>query len=254
MKMIKIAILCCLTLFLYACASTAPDPADMFPGKSADTLYVEGQNMMLKGHYDDAVKRFETFDVKYPFSEHAQQVLLDLIYSYYQQDDTASALAAADRFIQLYPRSNNVDYAYYMRGLINFNEGHSFFEKHFRVDFATRDLTALHSAFNDFNQLVRLFPRSQYAADARLRMIYIRNLFGRHVLEVARFYYQRQMYVAAADRANEVVLHYQQTPSVPEALSIMVKSYQKLGATQAADKTLQVLKLNFPNSKFTKGL
>ena len=254
MKTIKIAILCCLTLFIYACASTSPDPADMFPGKSANTLYVEGQNFMLKGHYNDAVSRFETFDVKYPFSQHAQQVVLDLIYSYYKQDDTASALATADRFIHLYPRSKNVDYAYYMRGLLNFNEGHGFFEKYFRVDFATRDLTALHSAYNDFNQLVRLFPRSKYAADARLRMIYIRNLFARHVLEVSKFYYKRQMYVASADRANEVILHYQQTPSIPEALSIMVKSYRKLGADTAANKTLSVLKLNFPDSKFAKGL
>ena len=254
MKTIKIAILCCLTLFIYACASTSQDPADMFPGKSASVLYVAGQNFMLKGRYDEAVQRFETFDVKYPFSEHAQQVLLDLIYSYYKQDDTASALAATDRFIQLYPRSKNVDYAYYMRGLLNYNEGHGFFEKHFSVDFAARDLTALHGSFNDFNQLVRLFPRSKYAADARLRMIYIRNLFARHVLEVSKFYYKRQMYVAAADRANEVIQHYQQTPSIPKALSIMVKSYRKLGADTAANKTLQVLKLNFPNSKFLKDL
>ncbi len=254
MKTINFAILSFLCLFLFACASNTPDPADMFPGQSAGKLYIQGQNFMLKGRYDDAVKRFETFDVKYPFSDHAEQVLLDLIYSYYKQDDTASALATTDRFIRLYPRSKHVDYAYYMRGLIKYNEGHGFFEKYFRTDFATRDLLALHGAYNDFNQLVRLFPRSKYAADSRLRMIYIRNLFARHELQVAKFYYARKLYVAAVDRANEVVLHYQQTPSIPEALSIMVKSYRKLGTDKAANNTLKVLKLNFPNSTFAKKL
>lgn len=254
MKYLKFTMLTLLCLFLFACASTSTDPADLFPTKNANALFVDGQNLMLKGHYDDASQHFEAFEARYPFSANSEQVLLDLIYTYYQQQDTASALAAADRYVHLYPRSKTVDYAYYMRGLIQFEENHGFFERHFKVDFATRDLTALQGAFNDFNQLVKLFPRSIYTPDARLRMVYLRNLFARHVYEIAKFYYDRNMYVAAADRANEVVRHYQRTPSVPKALAIMVRAYRKLDLDQAADKTYQVLKLNFPNSTSFKSV
>lgn len=245
-SMIKTLLTLLFCLFLFACASTSSDPADLFPHKNATQLYVEGQNLMLKGDYDEAVQHFEAFQARYPFTANAEQVSLDLIYAYYQQEDIASALAAADRFIHLYPRAKHVDYAYYMRGLIQFKENRNFFERHFKADFATRDLTALTNAFNDFNQLVRLFPRSIYTPDARQRMQYLRNLFARHELEVAEFYYGQTMYVAAANRANDVVRYYQGTPSVPRALEIMVNSYQKLGATDAANNTEKILQLNFP--------
>jgi len=239
---------------LSACSSTPKDPASLFPNKTEAQLFHEGQASMLDGSYNDAVQHFESLDARYPFGKYTRQSQLDLIYTYYEQDDLPSALAAADRYIHLYPRGPNVDYAYYMRGLVQFGENHNFFERYFKVDFAKRDLTALRGAYVDFAQLTRYFPKSQYAADARQRMVYIRNVLARHQLEVADFYLKHKAYVAAANRANDVVDHYQGAPSVPDALAIMVKSYRALHLLKNANDALLVLRVNYPDSKALKSL
>lgn len=234
---------------LSACSSTPKDPASLYPNKTEAQLFNDGQHAMLDGDYNEAVQHFESLDARYPFGKYARQAHLDTIYAYYQQDDYPSALAAADDYIHLYPRGPNVDYAYYMRGLIQFGENQNFFERYFKFDSAKRDLTALKGAYVDFAQLTRYFPESKYAADARQRMVYIRNVLARHQLEVAEFYFKHKAYVAAANRANDVVLHYQEAPSVPEALAIMVKSYRKLHLNDDANDALLVLRINYPDSK-----
>ena len=135
MKYIKFTALCAFCLFLFACASSPTDPASMFPDKNATALFVEGQNLMMKGSCQDAIQRFESFEARYPFSEHAEQVLVDSIYCYNHNYDTASALAAADRYVRLYPRGKYIAYAYYMRGLINFEQNRGFIERHVNIDF-----------------------------------------------------------------------------------------------------------------------
>lgn len=249
MKMIKFIAITFFCAFICGCAATKVDPVDLYQGQSQAKIFTDGKIAMKKGQYDEAVKHFEALDAQYPFGPYTRQALLDLIYSYYESSDTGSALVTADRYIRLYPRGPNVDYAYYVRAVIQFNANHGFFERHFPVDFAKRNTTSLKNAFADFNQLVRYFPRSKYAADARQHMVYIRNILARHDLQVAQFYYDRKTYVGAANRANEVVQHYQETPSVPAALALMAKSYQKLGLTKDENEALRVLRLNFPNYK-----
>lgn len=248
MKKLYLAIFFMLSALLASCASVDQDPADLYKGQSAQKIFNDGENAMLKNRDDEAIKHFEALDARYPFSEYTQQSQLDMIYAYYMQDDTASVIAAADRYIRLYPRGPHTDYAYYMRGLVAFEENQGVIEKFFSIDFSKRDLTTLHSAYQDFNQLFQFFPDSPYIPDARTRMVYIRNLFARHQLQIAEYYFGRQAYVAAINRAKEVVLHYQETPSVPEALALMVKGYRELGYQQDAENTLALLKMNFPQS------
>lgn len=247
MKYTRLILMGMICLWLGACASET-DPAQLYKDQTAEQIFRDGENAMLKGQYDKAIKHFEALDARYPFGEHTQQGQLDMIYTYYQQNDYPSALAAADQYIRLYPRGPHTDYAYYMRGIIEFEENHGVIERHLHIDFSKRDLTGLHSAYLDFNQLLQFFPDSSYAPDARQRMIYIRNIFAQHQLQVAEFYFARKAYVAAINRATEVVQHYQETPVVPDALALMVKGYRALNFNQEAQDTLKTLKLNYPDS------
>ena len=235
----------CLSV-ISACATTSSvDPVDMYKDKAEMQLFKDGERAMLKRRHEDAISHFQTLMARYPFGEYARQAQLDIIYAYYQQDDTASALAAATRYIHMYPRGSNVDYAYYMRGLIEFYENRSFFEKYFPVDFAKRDIVELHQAYLDFDHIIRFYPNSSYYAEARQRMIYIRNLFAKQQLLIAQFYLERDSYVAAINRASDIFEHYQGSSSISQSLVIMVKAYKKLGLSKDADDVLQILRLNF---------
>ena len=242
-------ILCLSVVLLAGCQSTSTDPATMFPTASEAQLFKDGQNAMLDGKYDQSVQYFETLEARYPFGQYTEQAHLDMIYSYYKNDDTSSALAAADEYIHLYPREKNVDYAYYMRGMMEYDQNHGSIERYFGVDFAERDLASLRQAFSDFNRLLHYFPNSQYAPDTRQRMIYIRNMLARHELKIANYYFDHQAYVAAANRANDIVKHYQASRSVPDALNVMVKSYRALNLDAQAESALKVLKANYPGYK-----
>lgn len=248
MKNIKLVIILIAALFLVSCAAT-PDVSTLYRNQSESKIFHDGECLMQKRHYSEAVKRFEVMDARYPFGKYSRQSQLDIIYTYLKNDDALSALASADRYIKLYPTGPDVDYAYYMRGLIRFEQNHGFFEKYFPTDFAKRDLTTVKQAYGDFRLLLHYFPQSKYAPDAAIRLRYIRNIIARHELQVAQFYLKHKAYVAAANRANVVVQNYQGTPSVPCALAIMVKSYCKLNLPQDAAEATRVLQLNFPNSK-----
>ncbi|MBN1684741.1 MAG: outer membrane protein assembly factor BamD [Gammaproteobacteria bacterium] len=243
LKLLITTIFC--SLILFACATKIPDPASMFPGENEAQLFNHAEQNIATKNYDKAVQYFETLDARYPFGELNKKGQLHIIYAYYKKDDYASAIAAADRYIRLYPADKTVDYAYYMRGLIRMEEHRGSVERYFHIDTAERDLEPLKKAFADFAQLMRFFPKSQYAPDARQRMIYIRNTIAKHNVEVAQFYYDRQAYVAAANRASDVVQHYQGAPAVIPALKLMEKSYRKLGLTQQADDAAQALKKNY---------
>ncbi|MGD9108047.1 MAG: outer membrane protein assembly factor BamD [Gammaproteobacteria bacterium] len=248
MKSIKFAILLIAVLLFAGCAKTH-DVSTLYPNKSEAQIFHDGEHLMLKGDYSKAVKHFEVLDARYPFGRYSRQAQLDIIYAYYKKNDIPSALAAVDRYIKLYPTGPYIDYAYYMRGLIRFNQNHGFFEKYFPTDFAKRDLTTMRQAYADFSILLHYFPRSKYAPDARIRLRYIRNIMSRHELQVAEFYFKHDAYVAAANRASEVVRFYQKTPSVPQALAVMVRSYRKLNLAKNANDALRVLQTNYPNSK-----
>lgn len=236
-------------LLLAACSSpTVEDPGAAFKNQSESKIFHEGQKKLKDGDYIGALKRFNALDVLYPFGQYAQQAQLDTVYAYYKNGDVPSTLAAADRYIHLYPLGKGTDYAYYVRGLAEFYENTNFVDRHLPTDFAQRDVSSLKKAFLDFNELMTRFPDSPYVADAHQRMIYIRNMIAKRILEIAHFYYVRNAYVGAANRANEVIQHYQGTPSVPGALVILVESYTALGDKTNAEQALHVLELNYPNA------
>lgn len=249
-KIILIAIFMMNLILIVSCAEKIPpSPAQIYKNNTSQQLLAKGESAMDRGDYKQAVKYFEALDTLYPFGPVAQQGQIDSIYAYYKNDDVASALAAADRYIRLYPRSEHADYAYYMRGRINLGRGYNWMQRTFRVRRSERDLTYAKAAYIDFQNLIELYPNSYYAPDAHRRMIYIRNLVAQHELEVAEFYFVREAFVGAANRAMEVVEHYQGTPQVIPALAIMVKSYLALGEDQLANDALQVLLMNYPHSK-----
>ncbi|MBB71558.1 MAG: outer membrane protein assembly factor BamD [Legionellales bacterium] len=254
MRQIALFIIIGLTVILSACSGEKKTPADIFKGQTAEQIFQGGEKALAKGSYKDAIKHFEGLDSLYPFSKYEEQAQLDIIYAYYRDEDYASANAAATRFTRLYPRSAHVDYAYYMKGLSNFNQNRGVIQKYVNVDLSQRDLGTARKSFDDFADLIQRFPKSKYAPDARERMIYLRNLMASYELNVAEFYMLYEDYVAASNRANYIVNHYQQAPAVVPALGIMVQAYRKLHMDKLADETLKVLAVNYPNSETYKVL
>ncbi|MBY0545388.1 MAG: outer membrane protein assembly factor BamD [Gammaproteobacteria bacterium] len=255
MKKWAIATLLAGTVSLAACSSDKTDSAtDAFKGQSAQEIFQKGDQSLAKKSYKNAIKNFEGLAALYPFSDYQEQAQLDLMYAYYMDQDYDSCGAAADRFIHLYPRSANVDYAYYMKGISDFSIDRTFGSKLANLDLSSRDLSTTKQAFNDFSQLVTLYPDSIYAPSAHARMIYLRNLLANHEVEVATFYMKHQAYVAAINRANYVVQHYQESPAVIPALGILATAYHKLQLNDQAAQITAVLALNYPNSTVYKDL
>lgn len=240
-------------LSLAACAST-PEKDETL-GWSSAKLYAEAKDEMSSGNLDKGVKLYEKLESRYPYGLLAQQALMEISYGYYKQGERAQALAAADRFLKLYPNNPYTDYVLYLRGLINFNTDQGWFSFLSDQKLFERDQAAAKQAFESFKELVTRFPESKYAPDARLRMRYIVNALAEYETHVALFYYRRGAYVAAADRAQRAVEHYQDAPANQLALAIVMNSYAKLGMTQLRDDAERVLRLNYPQSVYlTQGL
>ncbi len=238
---------------LAGCAKST-NVLDEYQGQSAKQVLDTGEQYMAKSDYKLAVGAYQSLDAMYPFGAYAERGQLDIIYAYYKSGDAASALAAADRFIRLYPRSQHVDYALYMKGTINMGRNRDWLNRVMFTDPSVRDMTYLRQAFADLNTLVRMYPNSPYAPDAHRRLIYLRNIFARHQIQVADFYLVRKAYVGSAERARDVFEHYQGSPYAIDALGIMVKSYRGLDEQKMADNAYQVLARNYPNSKVYKQL
>ena len=231
---------------LAGCAGFGEKP-DITRDWPAQKLYAEAKARMELGDYETAIDYYEKLETRYPFGPFAQQAQLDVAYAYYKYDEPASAIAAAERFIKLHPQSPNVDYAYYLKGLVNYNQGRNLIDRFAPRDFSQRDTGALLQAFRDFEELTRRFPESKYAADSAQRMVHLKNLLARHEVHVANYYMEREAYVAAINRARFVLESYQTTPAVPDALALMVEVYRRMGMNDLADDSLRVLKLNYPD-------
>jgi outer membrane protein assembly factor BamD len=206
-----------------------------YKGKTAVQLYQEGNDALAKKDYTTAGKHYEALETMYPFNDYAEQAELNLIYTYYKKQDYPSAAAEAERFIHLYPRAKRVDYAYYMKGLADFNQLRGTITAILPVDQSWRDPGTQSVAYSDFATLVQKFPDSQYKANALQRMIYLRNMFAQTELNVSKYYLERKMHVAAVERANYLIKTYPQAPSVDEAFVIVYRGNLALGLTQAAD-------------------
>lgn len=232
---------------LTGCKST-PTGIDAYQNVSPQNLYNTGVGQMNKRNFTTAIKQFEAIDGLYPFSPYAEKALLQSIYAYYRNDDMASSVAAADRYVHLYPRSRRADYAYYMKGVVNMRRDKGAMMNYLNLDPAKRDLAGMRDAFTDFKALISLYPHSQYAADSQKRMIYIRDMLARHELQTAQFYFKRKAYVAAANRASYVVEHFEGAKEVEPALRLMVSSYRHLKKFDLAHDADKILKANYPDT------
>ena len=234
-------------LLLSGC-SWLPEQVDNTKDWSANRLYAEAKQQLNDKNYEKAIEYFEKLEARYPFGRYAQQAQLEIAYAYYKYDEPDLAIAAAERFIKIYPRHPNIDYAWYLKGLTNYNRGKSIISRYLPQNPAERDTLNMQTAYNDFEQLMQRYPDSIYAQDSAQRMIHLRNNMPEYELHVADYYMRRQAYVAAANRGKYVIENYQRTPSVPDALVIMVRAYRELGADDLAADALRVLRMNYPDN------
>ena len=239
-----------LLLSLMAGCATKYDPSTW----SAKEFYDKAQEAMKIEDYQTAIKYYEDMDIYHPFSPFTQQAQLEVAYAYYKYDEADSAIAAADRYIKLYPRDVNVDYAYYLRGLVSFERGLSNLDVWLGLEVDKRQPNYAITAYRYFDELIKRYPDSKYAPDAKQRMLHLRNRLAQYELNVANFYLRREAYLSAANRAKYVLENYPQTPAIPEALVIMIKAYRQLGVNDLADDALKVFNLNYPDHQAYRDL
>ncbi|WP_457666392.1 outer membrane protein assembly factor BamD [Thiolapillus sp.] len=238
--------------FLLSGCSLLPEQVDKTAGWSAQKLYSEATDAMHGGNYERAIEYYQKLESRYPFGKYALQSQLNIAYAYYQSEEPDSALAAVDRFVKLHPDHPAVAYALYLKALVNFTRNMGFFSRFLPTDNSQRDPGSTQESYKDFAELVRRFPDTEYAQDAKLRMLYLRNQLARHEIHVARYYLDRGAWLAAANRAQYVVEHYQYTPSVKDGLTIMIIAYEKMGMVELYRDALRVLAINEKNGAFPK--
>lgn len=237
-------------MLLAGCASTG---AAKRKDWTARQFYLSGRKALLAEHYTRAIKRFETLEARYPYGTYATRAQLDVAFAYYKNRESDSAIAAANRFIRLHPTDPRVDYAYYLKGLAHFNAHRSTVYRLFgKSNLRDRDDHSARRAIASFRTIVQRYPHSRYASDAYHRMVYLTDLLARNVVDVAQYYYSRRALVAAVNRAQYVIEHYQQTPAVEDALGIEAMAYRRMGLERLSDASLAVLKQNFPHSRYIK--
>jgi len=237
-----------LSLSLLAGCSSSNKPK--VPDEPLEVLYKQAQTKLNSGDYDKAVDILEALDSRYPFGPYASQVQLQLIYAYYKKEDTAQAIANIDRFLRLNPTHRDVDYVYYMRGLANMQEDYNFFHAKFGVDRSDRDPSYARQAFDDFKIVLKNYPNSLYASDARARAVYLKNRLAKFDLAIAEFYMRREAWLSAANHAKFLIENYPDTEMTKPALEIMVQSYDKMELKDLALHARQMLAANYPDSEF----
>ncbi|HSD44874.1 MAG TPA: outer membrane protein assembly factor BamD [Burkholderiales bacterium] len=220
---------------------------------SAQRLYTEAKEAMADGDYARAIRYFERLEARYPFGRYAQQAQLEIAYAYYRENDPAQAVAACDRFIKLHPNHPSVDYAYYLKGIVNFYEDQNLLAQFADQDASERDPRSARDSFAAFKDLATRFPDSKYTPDAIARMNFLVNALASHEVHVSRYYMRRGAYLAAANRAQYTVKTYPDAPAVEEALYIMVQAYERMGMKDLRDDSERVLVKNFPNSPWLSG-
>lgn len=245
-------LLIALILLLGACNGDRikMDDAETLP---VDQLYREAKSTLDAGQYRRASRFYERLVARFPYGKYHEQAQLELAYSQHKERRAEDALSTVNRFIKLYPTHERIDYAYYLRGLINFEREAGFLDRFIEKDFTRRDLKNIRQSFQDFKELTEKFPSSSYAADARTRMVYLRNGLAQGEINIASYYYRRGAYVAAVGRARYVLEQFQEAPQSGDALALMVLSYEKLGQAEASADALKVLKLNYPEHPYFSG-
>jgi len=247
------SLLAALLLLTLAACGSLNSADDETLGWSAQKLYGEAKDAMASKEWPKAIKYLEKLEARYPYGRYAQQAQLEVAYCHWKDNERASAVAAADRFIKLYPNHPNVDYAWYLKGLINFNETLGVLWQLTSPDISDRDPRGARDAFVAFKEVITRFPDSKYAEDSAARMRYLINSLASYEVHVARYYMRRGAYLAAANRAQYAIKTYQTAPAVEEAVFVLAKAYDALGMEALRDDTTRVMRTNFPNSRFLSG-
>lgn len=209
-------------------------------------LYQAADRNLNNSQWETATRNLQSLEENFPFGTYAEQAQLELIYAYYMSGEPDAAIATANRFIRLHPQHRNVDYAYYMLGMSAFNKDKGMFERVLPIDITRRDPGAARESLANFTQLLNRFPDSPYAADAKKRMLYLRNLLARYEIHVANYYFKRGAYVAAVGRGRYVLENFPQTPAIPDALAVQVQGYRLMNMNAQADEMLEILRSNYP--------
>ena len=240
-----------IAILAVAGCSTAPKE-DITKRQSAEYFYDKARAALENRQYRDAIDYYETIEARFPYAEFTKKAQIEVIYAYFKANQYTACYASADRYIRLYPQDENVDYAYYMKGQANYMAEQTFIRRLMPIDPSKRDPGKMRESFENFSELAKRFPESPYAADARKRMLYIRNLLAQHEVGVAQFYLERGAFVAAANRAKYVIKHFHKTPSVPDAMAIQVAAYEELELSELANSTLELMRTNYPQHDATE--
>jgi len=226
---------------------------DIDDGRSAEEMYETAKAYLSTQNWGRAINGYRTLTTRYPFGRFTEQAQLELAYAYHKGGNPEAALSTADRFIRTYPSHPNVDYAFYIRGLTNYEMRVGFMERMMPSRVRDRDQTAARESFRDFDELIKRFPDSRYAPDARQRMVFLRNNLSFYELDVARYYMRRKAYVASAARARYAIENYPGSPELGDALQILHVSYTEMGLPELAEDTMKVLALNYPDHPYVTG-
>lgn len=220
---------------------------------SADELYQDAKAAVTNGNYNRAAKQYKLLQSRFPFGRYTEQAQLELAFAQYKLRQPDQALATLERFIKTYPAHQNIDYAFYLKGLVNYEANYGFLARIFPSRVRDRDQQGARQAFTDFNELLRRFPDSQYAPDARQRMVFLKSNLAGYEIEVAEYYLRRNAYIAAANRARYILETYPNTVETADALTVLHQAYLGLEMPDLADSTMEVLALNFPNDHYVTG-
>ncbi len=243
----KFSLLALLFVTLSGCGLFGGGDDDEFAGLSTEEqFYRRALEQLNSRNYSGAIATYQALESRFPFGRFAAQAQIEIVYAYFRNGDMEAARAAADRFIRLHPENENIDYAYYMRGLSSFQDSGGFMSRFIAIDRTKRDPGRAQESFNDFSQLLALYPDSAYAADARARMVFLRNNLAAYEIHVANYYMERRAYIAALRRGQYVVENFQGTPAVADGMAVMVESYLRLGLNELADTSLELLRENYP--------
>jgi outer membrane protein assembly factor BamD len=238
-----------LALLAAACAASLDDET---AGWSAQRLYGEAKDAMGSKDWQRAIKYLERLEARYPYGRFAQQAQLEIAYAHWKDNERASAVAAVERFIKMYPNHANVDYAWYLKGLVNFNDQYGMMYQLTTPDMSDRDPKSTRESFAAFKEVVTRYPQSRYAADSAARMRYLVNALAAHEVHVARYYMKRGAYLAAANRAQYAIQHYPQAPAIEDAVFMLVLAYDQLGMNDLRDAADRVMRTNFPDSRYLR--
>lgn len=235
-----------LVALLAACSGNGEMP-DIAADSGEQQIYDQAQRYLNSRSFDLAIRSLQALESRYPFGKYAEQAQLEIIYAHFGAFEYEAAVEAANRFIRLHPQHPNVDYAFYLKGLAAANANSDFLSRFLPTDETKRDTSRAREAFAEFAQLLARYPDSPYAADAKARMVHLRNVLARHEINVANYYFRRGAYLAAANRGRYVVENFQRTPAVPDGLAVMAQGYIFLGMDELAKDAIEVLRMNFPD-------